>query len=341
LASRARLACAFRVYTRFVITDDTAMSRSRHGDWRVRDRKTQGVLEMHTSSRKRARYKAALAVSIAALGLAIACGPAPAAKVDTLGMTFSPTPIVGKVIWNDLITDDLDAARTFYGALFGWTFEHASAPGGRYLLARSGNVYVAGIVEMKSKNQASKVSRWVPYISVEDVDGALSIATAGGARVVVPAVNVNFGRAAAIVDPEGAVIGLAHSRIGDPDDATTSPGLGRVVWSELLSNDPEAAARFYRNVVGYEASTMPRRGGQYTLLAHDGKARAGLLKNPTDAKPVWLTYFGIEDPVDAEGRVEALGGAVIAPASPRLREGTMVLVTDPTGALLVLQKVPQ
>ena len=41
------------------------------------------------------------------------------------------------------------------------------------------------------------------------------------------------------------------------------------------------------------------------------------------------------------GRLEALGGAVIAPASPRLREGTMALVTDPTGALFVLQKVAQ
>jgi predicted enzyme related to lactoylglutathione lyase len=66
-----------------------------------------------------------------------------------------------------------------------------------------------------------------------------------------------------------------------------------------------------------------------------------LLKNPTDAKPVWLTYFGVDDPVAAMGRLEALGGAVIAPASPRLREGTMALVTDPTGALFVLQKVPQ
>ena len=117
--------------------------------------------------------------------------------------------------------------------------------------------------------------------------------------------------------------------------------MGRVVWTELLANDADAAARFYRDVVGYEPNTIPRRGGQYTLLAVGGKNRAGLLKNPTDAKPVWLTYFGVDDPVAAMGRVEALGGAVVAPASPRLREGTMALVTDPTGALLVLQKVPQ
>ncbi len=296
---------------------------------------------MQTSSGTRPRYRAALAVSIAALGLALGSYPAGAGKPDLSGMSFSSTPLTGKIIWNDLITDNLDLTRAFYGALFGWTFEHASGKGGRYLLARSGNTYVAGIVEVKSRNQASKISRWLPYVSVENVDGATSIASAAGAKVVVPALDVSFGRVAAIIDPEGAVLGLAHSRIGDPDDASTSPGIGRVVWTELLANDAEAAARFYRDVVGYETSTVPRRGGQYTLLTHAGKNRAGLLKNPTDAKPVWLTYFGVDDPVAAMGRVEALGGAVVAAASPRLREGTMALVTDPTGALLVLQKVPQ
>lgn len=296
---------------------------------------------MQTSSRRRQRLRAALAVVTAALGLAFASYPAGAGKADLSGMKFSPTPLTGKVIWNDLITDDLDTTRAFYGALFGWTFEHSSGKGGRYLLARLGDVYVAGIVEVKSKNRAQKLSRWLPYVSVGNVDGAVSIASAGGATVVAAARDVTFGRVAAIIDPQGAVIGFAQSRIGDPDDATTAPGLGRVVWTELLANDTDAAAQFYRDVVGYESNTISRRGGNYTMLTQNGKNRAGLLKNPTDAKPVWLTYLGVDDPVAAEGRVEALGGAVVAPASPRLREGTMALVTDPTGALFVLQKVPQ
>jgi hypothetical protein len=297
---------------------------------------------METSLRLRPRFRAALVVSFAVLGLVMACGEASAAKVDTSGMSFSPTPLVGKVIWNDLITDDLDAAREFYGALFGWTFERSSGKGGRYVLARSGKVYVAGIVEVHTDHErAAKTSRWLPYVSVADVDGSLAKASAAGARIAVAAQNVNFGRVAAIIDPEGAVIGLARSTIGDPDDATTAPGLGRVVWTELLAGDPGAAARFYGDVVGYEANTITRRGGQYTLLAHDGRNRSGLLKNPTDAAPIWLTYFGVDDPVAAEGRVRALGGAVVVRASQRLREGTMAVVTDPTGALLVLQKVAQ
>ena len=256
-------------------------------------------------------------------------------------MTQARTYPAGVTSWIDVETDDVADAQRFYGALFGWTFERSSGKGGRYLLARLGDLYVAGIVEVKSKNRAQKLSRWLPYVSVANVDSAVSIASAGGAVVVVPPSDVTFGRVAAIIDPQGAVIGLAQSAIGDPDDATTSPGLGRVVWTELLANDTDVAAQFYRDLVGYEPSTISRRGGQYTMLTQNGKNRAGLLKNPTDAKPVWLTYFGVDDPVAAMGRLEALGGAVIAPASPRLREGTMALVTDPTGALFVLQKVAQ
>jgi uncharacterized protein len=294
---------------------------------------------MQTSSPVRLRNRAALVVSLAMV--AIGSGPAAAAQVDTSGMSFSPTPLVGKVVWNDLITNDLDAARNFYGALFGWTFEHSSGKGGRYVLARAGKVYVAGIVEVRAGTRAAKVSRWLPYVSVPDVDGSVAKASGAGARIAVPALNVSFGRVAAIIDPEGAVIGFARSNIGDPDDATTSPGLGRVIWTELLASDPEAEARFYGDVVGYEPSTIARRGGQYTFLAHDGTNRSGIVKNPTDAKPVWLTYFGVDNPVAAEGRVTALGGAVVVRASPQLREGSMAVITDPTGALLVLQKVAQ
>jgi predicted enzyme related to lactoylglutathione lyase len=41
---------------------------------------------------------------------------------------------VGKVVWADLVTPDLDTAKRFYGALFGWTF--SDVPGDRnYALA--------------------------------------------------------------------------------------------------------------------------------------------------------------------------------------------------------------
>ena len=150
-----------------------------------------------------------------------------------------------------------------------------------------------------------------------------------------------LGRVAAIVDPEGAVIGLADSKIGDPDDNSTRAAPGRVVWTELLSGDPVAASAFYRLLAGYDIEVIERRGGLYTLLSRNGVHRAGIMPRPADeVEPVWLTYFGVSDPKTAAAKAKELGGTVLVPPSPELREGTMAVVTDPVGAVLVLQKVP-
>jgi predicted enzyme related to lactoylglutathione lyase len=262
-------------------------------------------------------------------------------RIDTGSMSFSDTPLTGKVVWNDLITDDLAAARRFYGGLFGWTFDETSGPAGNdYLIARSGSLPVAGMVPVAPGSGGAKLSRWLPYVSVGDVDAAVNRATAAGATVAVGPRDVGLGQVAALIDPQGAVIGIARSNLGDPDDATTAPGLGRKVWTELLSNDPAASARFYEAVVGYQARTIARRGGEYTLLSGGGVDRAGILANPTgDWSPVWLTSFGVADASKAAALAASLGGTVLLAPSADLREGGMAVVSDPSGAILVLQEL--
>lgn len=285
-----------------------------------------------------------LAYATPVLMIALIAGCVSTEEVDTSGISFSAKPLHGKVVWNDLMTEDLDAARRFYGGMFGWTFDNFSARSGRgrYAIARSGNVYVAGLVPVPARADGKKISRWLPYVSVDNVDRALSRAIAAGATVAADAREVGFGRVAAIIDPEGAVIGLARSKVGDPDDNATRPKVGRIVWTELLTDrDPAEAARFYRALADYDVKSIERRGGQYTLLAVQGTDRVGILKNPSnESPPVWLSYFAVEDPVAASAKVEALGGKVLLAPSPSLREGTMAMVADPSGAILILQKLP-
>ena len=263
-----------------------------------------------------------------------------AARPDLDGMSFTDRPLAGKVIWNDLITEDIDAARRFYGGLFGWEFEAASGPtGSEYSIARLDGVYVAGLLAADGREDGRSISRWLPYVSVGDVDDAVRRGVGGGARVAAPARDVALGRVAAIVDPQGAVIGLAASRIGDPDDATTRAGPGRVVWHEMLARDVIGASGFYRLVGGYEIETVNRRGGEYTLLMQDGIRRAGVMARPNDdVQPLWLTHFGVADPAAAAERAESLGGGIIVAPTPELRDGSIAVVTDPSGAVLVLSK---
>ena len=200
-------------------------------------------------------------VTVLLSGLLLSCTTTTAP--DLAGMSFSDEPLIGKAIWHDLVTEDPAVAERFYEGLFGGSLQKATGGGGHaYSVARSGNVWVAGIVAVDPPADGTTLSRWLPYLSVDDVDRSVEATVSAGGTVAATARNVPLGRVAAIVDREGGVIGLARSDIGDPDDSTTAAAPGRVIWTELLTNDVAAATEFYRRIVGFDARTIEQRGGE-------------------------------------------------------------------------------
>ena len=258
------------------------------------------------------------------------------------GMSLSDEPLTGKFVWHDLVTTDLEADKRFYSGLFGWTYEQRRGPNGNpYTLAKSGDRFVAGMVVEPQPKDGSVISRWLGYLSVPDVSLAVrQNATAGGSAVVERLDISDYVSVAAIIDPQGAVLGLAQSNIGDPDDLQAGKP-GRVVWNELLANDSAAAAQFYKALAGYKVDVQQRDGGEYTLLIADGVKRAAILDNPMDGvEPLWLTYFGVQDVKAATAKVGGLGGRVLLAPAADIRDGMQALVVDPSGALLALQQLP-
>lgn len=270
---------------------------------------------------------------------AAACSTTGDGGVD---VPLSDRPLVGKFVWHDLITDDVGAVRRFYGGLLGWKFVRTSHPVAEdYTLIVSGGQFVGGIVYLEDTG-TEDYSRWLPYLSVADVDAAVGLTvSAGGAAVVEPLELGAVGRAAAVTDPQGAVLGLLRSRIGDPDDSASAPP-GGVIWNELLAADDADAADFYRALAGFDAVSIDRRGGDYTMLRAQDRDRAGILQRPDDrVTPQWLTHFAVADVARAARRTAELGGEVLLPPSADLREGTLALVADPMGAVFALQEVRQ
>lgn len=258
------------------------------------------------------------------------------------GMSLSDEPLTGKFVWHDLVTTDLEADKRFYTGLFGWTYEQRRGPNGNpYTLARSGDRFVAGMVVEPQPKDGSVISRWLGYLSVPDVGVAVKQNGAAGGSAVVERLDISdYVSVAAIIDPQGAVLGLAQSNIGDPDDSRAGTP-GRVVWNELLANDPVAAAQFYKALAGYKVDVQQRNGGEYTLLIADGVKRAAILQNPMDGvEPLWLTYFGVQDVKAATAKVGGLGGRVLLAPAADIRDGMQALVVDPSGALLALQQLP-
>lgn len=82
---------------------------------------------------------------------------------------------------------------------------------------------------------------------------------------------------------------------------------GAFSWSELMSEDPAAAAAFYEKVLPWKTQSMDMPNGPYTL-ANVGEAPvAGIMGLPHPMPSCWTYYVTVDD-VDATlAKAEALG----------------------------------
>ena len=109
------------------------------------------------------------------------------------------------------------------------------------------------------------------------------------------------------------------------------------VWYELMTSDDEAAAAFYRQVMGWQTADAGMPGMRYTLLSAGGAVIAGLMTLPQEAcdagaRPGWVGYIGVAD-VDAMAtRLQAAGGKLYRPAEDIPGVGRFAVVADPHGA---------
>ena len=111
---------------------------------------------------------------------------------------------------------------------------------------------------------------------------------------------------------------------------------GSFIWYELLTGDPDAAAAFYGDVVGWTAASAGQPGVDYRIFSAGGTPVAGHMKLPDGAesagmRPGWLGYIGVDDVDSAVAAIETAGGRVHMPAMDMEGVGRMALVADPQG----------
>ena len=252
---------------------------------------------------------------------------------------LTDTPLYGKFVWHDLITDDVKAAKAFYGGLFGWTFEDTTRPGGGAytLIVSEKGLYVGGIVQVNDAADGSDYSRWLGYLAVPDVDEYAAATADAGGEIVIAARDLGMvARVAAVSDPQGAVLGLINSRVGYPQD-NFNAGYGAAAFSELIAADARVAADFYRDLVNADVVNEQRDGQPYLMLKVAGRNRAGVIQRSADnVDPLWLTHFSVRDAGSSAQQAARLGGNVLIDANDDLRDGEVALIVDPTGAVLAV-----
>jgi predicted enzyme related to lactoylglutathione lyase len=270
---------------------------------------------------------------LTAIILAAACATA-GTKLPPLNP--QPTNVVtpGRPVWHDLVTSDLDAAKRFYGGLLGWTFQEFQVREGRYALASLDGKPVAGILQPAKRDV--NVSQWITYFSVEDVDAAVAAGKQVGASVAVPPRDIaNQGRAALLVDPQGAPVAVARLAGGDP--APAPPALNGWLWVDLWTREPGASLSFYRGLLGLEPDAVELAGTPYVVLGRGKQAYAGLIRIPQpEIRPNWLPIVRVADAAAAAERAAQLGGRVLLAPRPEIRDGKAAIVADPTGGAVAV-----
>jgi uncharacterized protein len=107
----------------------------------------------------------------------------------------------------ELSTQDVDAAKKFYGALFDWKLTDTDMGGGMtYTMISVGDGTGGG---MMKHPMPGAPAAWLPYTAVADIKAATEKARSLGAKIMREPMEVmDAGWLSIIVDPTGAMLGM-------------------------------------------------------------------------------------------------------------------------------------
>jgi predicted enzyme related to lactoylglutathione lyase len=255
----------------------------------------------------------------------------------------------GVPCWIDTQQPDIESAVSFYGGLFGWTFENAMPPQSprRYLIARLHGEDVCAIA-----GPGDGIPTWRTYIAVDDADATVvRLASAGATVTSAPADHGEDGRAAVLTDPEGVEFRIwqARGRLGA--QVANEPGAWN--FSDIRTTDPAAAIAFYEKAFGWQASDL----GFATMIGQPGygdhlertvdpdirtrqagtqvppgfeDAIAWVVRTGLDEAPHWHVSFAVADRDQTVADASRLGANVLR------QDDTLwtrtALIRDPQGA---------
>lgn len=120
---------------------------------------------------------------------------------------------------------------------------------------------------------------------------------------------------------------------------------GKIIWRDLLTDDPAASQRFYGELFGWtfenvgKASNL-KSDSTYTLIRHNGQLIGGMidsvaLNNRSDISQ-WVVSMSVEDLDARVDAITAAGGRVMTPPTDLQERGRLALIRDAQGALIGL-----
>jgi uncharacterized protein len=251
---------------------------------------------------------------------------------EVVGVSTDVRTAVGRFVWHENVSTDVESAKRFYTELLGWEIEVWKPGEMDYAMIKVGDQMHGGFMAA----QGGAPSQWLGHVLVDDVDAAAERAKAAGGNVVHGPMDIpEVGRFAVLADPQGAVL----STFAPEGEAPISEGV--FVWDELTTSDTDAAIAFYGEVLGWTGRGMDMgEMGTYTIFERGGEDGdvAGCMKTPPgmEAPPHWLVYIGVDDVDATAARAKELGATVFHEATDIPDVGRFAIVQDPAGAVFGL-----
>ena len=112
-----------------------------------------------------------------------------------------------------------------------------------------------------------------------------------------------------------------------------------IAWNELITPNPEAAAKFYCGLFGWTTEQFPVPGMNYTMWKHDGETFGGVCSaQGPGVPPHWLHYVAVTDVEAAVAKAKSLGATLCHGPVDIGEAGRIAVLKDPQGAFFGLHQ---
>jgi predicted enzyme related to lactoylglutathione lyase len=250
-----------------------------------------------------------------------------------------PMSVQGKIVWHDLMTNDVEKARRFYSELFAWRIKDEG--GWSFIYANDSDKHFGTVMSLPTPHMPP---HWIPYFAVDNLDAAMTAITAAGGKLHTAKMNAGTtGTFAIAADPQGASFTAWQYAAGHEEkESEAQPKAGHFCWDELLTSDTAAAQAFYTKVFGYGTDKMTMPGMDYSIFLRqakkaDGKPwqAAGMMKLPQGVPhPFWESYVVVDNCDASMEKAKRLGAALPMPAMDIPSVGRFTTILDPSMAAL-------
>jgi predicted enzyme related to lactoylglutathione lyase len=243
----------------------------------------------------------------------------------------------GNFCWFELATSDQAAAKKFYGSLFGWAANDSPmGPDVFYTMFELGGRNVGAAYTLDADRAKQGVPpHWGTYVAVANADEMATKAKTLGATLLAGPFDVSeHGRMAVLCDPTGAIVNLwqaiQHQGVGAWGE------VGAFCWSELMTRDTTAAAKFYTALFGWKTKVTDGSGFPYTHWQNDCADIGGMMaiqENWGPMPPNWGNYVQVQNCDETAAKASSLGGKVCKPPTDIPDTGRFAMLQDPQGAM--------